>query len=353
LTPLSPPNSDAEFERLLAVVAEFRRRLEAEPGSLFPAHADSLLRLGSLLAERGETAAAFDATSEAVELFRAMTEVDPNSFRLHLASALNALSNRLDEAGDRDRAGAACDEAVAEARQAVAARSDQARFVLVSCLINQAGKHLREGDSGRCLDVLAESVVKFRDGGVAGTPYLGTMIEALHRASMAFSEIGQWAEAIDVRRLMVGLFGDAQPPAMVHLLALTQHHASLAMAGENRTGDALAQANDSVDLARILYDKEPEEYQLFLAQTLGNQAGRRHQSGDTPGGLDAALEAVNLFHVVVERDPAAAVPSMILTLGNLSAILTSLDMAEQAAIVDEQRSQLQQTLDVLTGDRPA
>ena len=95
----------------------------------------------------------------------------------------------------------------------------------------------------------------------------------------------------------------------------------------------------------MLFAKDPDEFKLFLAQALGNQSGRRHQSGDTSGGLDVALEAVNLFHEAVNGDPAAAVPSLILTLGNLSAILSSLGLADQAAIVDEQRAGLQQTLE--------
>ncbi|CAA7626059.1 hypothetical protein [Magnetospirillum sp. SS-4] len=345
-------DADAEFERLLAVVAEFRRRIEADPESLFPAHADSLVRLGGLLAGRGEAAAAAAALAEAVELFRAMAEVDPGAFRVHLASALNSLSNRLDDVADRDGARSACDQAVAEARLAVEARPDQARFVLVSCLINLAGKRLRDGDIGGCLDVLAEAVEVFRAGGAAGTPYLGSMVEALHRAAMAFSEIGRWGEAVDTRRLMIGLFADGPPPAMVHLLALTLQQASLAMAGAGRFDVALASANEAVDLARLLFDKDAAEYRLFLAQALGNQAGRRHQAGDSASGLDAALEAVNLFHEVVGKDPVAAVPSMILTLGSLSEILTGLGMAGQAAIVDEQRHQLQQTLDVLTRSDP-
>lgn len=347
MTPSSPPDAAAELERLLAVVAEFRRRIQAEPDSLFPAHADSLVRLAALLAESGETTAAVEAAAEAVELFRAMVEVEPESFRVHLASALNSLSNRLDEAGNREAARQACDEAVAESRLALASQPDQSRFVLVSSLINLAGKRLRDGDIGACLDVLVEAVEQFRVAGAAGMPYLGSMIEALHRAAMAFAEIGQWGEAVDTRRLMVGLFADGPPPAMVHLLALTLQQASLAMAGAGRSDVALASANESVDLARLLFEKDPTEYRLFLAQALGNQAGRRHQSGDTEAALDVALEAVNLFHEVVAQDPAAAVPSMILTLGNLSAILNGLGMADQATIVDEQRGQLQQTMDVL------
>jgi len=347
LTPAPHSDSGPEIERLQAVAAAFRDRLAAQPDALFPAHADSLLQLGGLLAERKEALAALDAVAEAVALYRAMVEVEPDGFRVHLASSLNSLSNRLNEVGNGDEAAAAAAEAVAEARTALASRPEQARFVLVSGLINQAGKRLRDGDKHGSFADLAEAVEIFKAGGDSALPHLGSMIEALHRSAMAFSDLGLWGEAVDSRRLMLGLFADGQPSAMVHLLGLTLQQASLAMAGEGRFDIALNCADESVDLARLLFAKAPAEYKLFLAQTLGNQAGRRHQSGNDSGGLDGALEAVNLFHEVVDDDPVAAVPSLILTLGNLSAILSALGLPDQAAIVQEQRAGLQQTLELM------
>ena len=347
MTSSPSPDSRAEIERLQAVVAVFRARIEAQPDSLFPAHADSLLQLGNLLAEQGDAQAALEAVTEAVGLYRAMAEVEPESFRIHLASALNALCNRLDEVGDAEGANAAGAECLAEARLAMSSRPDQARFIQVSAMINQAGKRMRGGDIHGSFTELAEAVEMFNSGGDAGLPYLGSMIEALHRSAMAFAEINMWGEAVDTRRLMLGLFPGGPPSAMVHLLALTLQQASLAMAGEGRLDIALTCADESVELARLLFDKDPEEFKLFLAQALGNQAGRRHQSGDHSGGLDVALEAVNLFHEAVNGDPAAAVPSLVLTLGSLSSILTTLGLPDQAAIVDEQRSGLQATMESL------
>lgn len=347
MTSSQHPDSSAEIERLRGVVAAFRSRIDTQPDSLFPAHADALLQLGSLLAEQGDAPAGLDTVTEAVALYRAMVEVEPDSFRVHLASALNNLSNRLDDVGKGDEANAAGIEAVTEARLALASRPDQARFVLVSGLINQAGKRMRGGDIHGSFSELAEAVETFRAGGDSGLPYLGSMIEALHRSAMAFGEIGMWGEAVDTRRLMVGLFADGPPSAMVHLLALTLQQASLAMAGEGRLDIALSCADESVELARLLFENDSVAFKLFLAQALGNQAGRRHQAGDNSGGLDVALEAVNLFHEAVDGDPAAAVPSLILTLGSLSAILTGLGLPDQAAIVDEQRAGLQQTLELM------
>ncbi|OAN54144.1 hypothetical protein A6A04_12965 [Paramagnetospirillum marisnigri] len=338
-------DAEAEIQRLRAVVDQFRLKAREQPDSLFPAHADALLRLGSLLAETGEVDAALAAADEAVQIYRLLAEVDPDSFRMGLASALNNWSSRLSEGGKPAEADAAVAEAVAEARMAMAARPDHARFILVSCLINLAGSALRVGDAERCLNHLSEATEVFKSAGEAGVTFLGPMIEALHRAALAFGEIGLWGEAVDTRRLMLALFPGGPPPSMVHLLALTLQQASLAMAGAERLEVAQQCADEAVELAHLLFDKDPVEYRLILAQALGNQGGRRFQRGETQSALDVVLESVNLFHQVVNTDPGGAVPSLILTLGTLSAILHGLGLADQAAIVDEQKAQLQQTLE--------
>ncbi|RAU21503.1 hypothetical protein CU669_12435 [Paramagnetospirillum kuznetsovii] len=326
---------------------QFRDKSESRPDTLYPAHADALLRLGSLLGESGDVAAALGAVTEGVHILRVLSEVEPDNFSIQLASALNALSNRQSDAGAAEESAATAAEAVALSRAAMESKPDQARFVLVSSLINLAGKYMRDGDAESCLNQLAEAAEVFKGGGEAGIPFLGPMVEALHRAAMAFAEVGLWGEAVDTRRLMIGLFPDGPPAAMVQLLSLTLQQASLAMAGEGRVDVALQCADESVELARLLFDKDSDEYKLVLAQALGNQGGRRHQAGNTQAALEVVLESVNLFHQVVHADPSAAVPSLILTLGTMSSILTELGMKDQAAVVDEQKANLQKTMELL------
>jgi tetratricopeptide (TPR) repeat protein len=351
---MSPsPESEAEIQRLQTVVAQFDHQLEADPGALFPPHAEALTRLAQALAAAGDMGGAIAAAARGVGLYRAMAEVQPAGFRAQLASALNGLSVRLSEAGDAGQAREAGEEALALARVALAEQPDRARFVLVSALVGQGGRRMADGDVDGCLDAMAEAVEVFRAAGDSGADYLSIMIEALHRTSMALGEAGVWTQAVDARRLMLRLFAGGQPPAMVHLLALTLQQASLGAAAANDLNQAMAWADESVELARILFDKDKGDYTLFLAQSLGNQAGRRLDLDDLQGALDGALNAVNLFHEVVGLDPKAAVPSMILTLGTLAAVLSALGMEDQAAIVTEQRTQLQKTLEVLTGNPAA
>jgi len=343
------PNQDAaaEIARLGAIVAEFRRRLELSPGSLFPAHGDSLLRLGTLLADDGQTEAALAAVVEAVALFRALAEAEPFSFSVHLTSALNSLSNRLHEAGQADASHQAAEEAVLVGRKAAAGQPDHGRFVLVSALINLAGKHMRDGDAHGTVNNLAEAAEIFRNAGEAGEPFLGAMIETLHGAAMTFAEIGAWNEAVESRRLMVSVFAADPPPAVVHLLALALYQAAQAALAEGAAELANTRAAEAAGLARTLVAADPATYRLFLAQVLGNLAGCHHASGQLADGLAVALESVDLFHDSMGNDPAVGVPSLILTLENLSAILSGLGLPDQAATVDQQRAQLRASLEIM------
>lgn len=347
MTTLEPAQSGVEIARLGALAADFRRRLEFDPGVIYPAHAECLWQLGNLQIAGGDADAGLLAVSESLALYRALAQAQPESYAVQLASLLNSQSNLLAEASHLDEAQAVGADAVLHARQAMEGRPDQARFVLVSSLINLAGLKMRRGDTSGTVDELAQAVGVFRAGGEAGKPFLGSMVEALHRAAMAFSEIGLWSEAIDTRRLLIGLFGDTPPAAVVQLLALTLQQASAALAAAGQTDKALAHASEAVDLARMLFKADQAVHRLALAQAMGNMAGRCHDAGRFKEGLDRSLEAVDLFHEVVGTDPLHAVPSLIVTLDSMAAILTALGLPDQAATVREQRTQLQETLDLI------
>ncbi|MBI3445675.1 MAG: tetratricopeptide repeat protein [Magnetospirillum sp.] len=347
MTQSQPADPSAEIARLGALAVDFHRRLELDPGAIYPAHADCLWQLGTLRIAQGEVDQGLLDVAGSVELYRALAQAQPESYAVQLASLLNSQSNLLAEASHLEEALAVGNEAVSHARVAMDLRPDQTRFVLVSSLINLAGLKMRGGDTAGTVNELAHAVEVFRDGGTTGQQFLGSMVEALHRAAMAFTEIGMWGEAIDTRRLLLGLFPENPPAAVVHLLILTLQQASVALSGAGRTEDALVCANEAATLARALYEADPTAHRLALAQALGNLAGRNHDLGRLKEGLDLALEAVDLFHEVVGSDPVHAVPSLILTLETLAGILTSLGLSEQAATVDEQRRQLQQTLDLM------
>ncbi|CCG40059.1 hypothetical protein [Magnetospirillum molischianum] len=274
----------------------------------------------------------------------ASCRADPTAAPKTLASALNDLAGRLYGLDRLDEALVVSDEAVEAAKLAMVDSPDSARYVLVSAQINRAGGWLRQGDVVQAGEGLAEAADIFRQGGAAGQPYLGPMIEALHRAALAFSEIGHWDLAVRMRRLTLDLFGEAPPAPAVQILSLTLVQASNAAAGRDEAALALVLAEEAVGLARLLTQTEAGGFRLLLAQSLGNLAGCRHRVGKAEEGLASALEAVDLLHALVPDNPLAAVPSLVLTLESLSAILTSLGLTDQAASVEAQLEVLRDSL---------
>ncbi|MGE5547078.1 MAG: hypothetical protein ACM33T_09280 [Solirubrobacterales bacterium] len=331
----------AELARLEASVAEHRQLLAANPDNLYPMFADSLLSMAPLLAELGRLDEALAAAEEGVEHLRHLDAVDPAVFGVHLASGLNNLSNRLSEL-DRDEEGRrAGDEAVILARAAVtASQPDQARFVLISALMNQSGRSWRAGQSARAIDEMAAAVDAFREGGEALGQFLGVMVDALHKNALALAEAQLWDEAVQIRRLTAKIFPADVPSPVIHLLALTLEQAAFAKSRGGQPGEALPLAEEAAQIARDLVEVEPERYTLFLAQSLANLGSRQHEAGASEIGLQAVLEAINLFQEAAQHNPADAVLPLTMTLEAFAAILKSLGHEDQAQSVLAQRDEL-------------
>lgn len=348
-----PADSGAEIARLVAIAADFRRRRELDPDIIYPAHAECLWQLGNLQVQGGETEAGLLAISDAIALYRGMAEVQPDPYGVQLASLLATQSAMLAEAAHLEEALAVGADAVAMARQAAELLPERAPLMLISALINMAGLRMRAGDTAGTVEKLAQAVAVFHQAGSTDQGLVGSMVEALHHAAMAFSELGRWDEAVEVRRLLAALFKDKAPAGVAQLLILTLQQASVALAADGQVEAALVRALEAAQLARVEAEGSAEPtLRLALAQALGNLAARCHDCGRAQEGLGLALEAVDLFQGAVAADPMHAVPSLILTLECLATILDSLDLTEQAVTVREQRAQLQQTLEIIS-PRPA
>jgi tetratricopeptide (TPR) repeat protein len=331
---------DEDFVRLQATVAEYRAKLAAEPDAAFPAYADALMGLAAKQSEQGLLDDALATAEEGVAQFRQLYDAD-GSFAVALASGLNNLANRLSDLDRDDEARQAGDEAFELARRAVDTNPDQARFVLVSTLMNQSGRSWRAGQSLRAIEEIGTAVETFRAGGEALFSFLGIMVDALHRNAMSLSEAARWEEAVLVRRLTGQLFPDDRIPAPVnHLLALTLQQAAFASSRDGRPGESLPMVEEAVELARGLAELAPDQYSLFLAQSLANLAGRQHEAHADAEALDSALEAVNAFQEVAKVDAAATIVPLSATLETFAAILTTLGHDAQAKNVLAQREQL-------------
>lgn len=329
---------DADLARLEGIVAEYRAGGSPEPSARV---ADALIGLAAKQAEQGRLEEALATAEEGVGQFRHLLAANGAGFAVALASALNTLSNRYSELGRDDDAGRAGDEALALARDALAAQPDQARFVMVSAFMNQSGRSWRAGHNARAIADMGLAVDAFREGGEAMFSLLGVMVDALHRNAMALSEAGRWDDAVTVRRLTSEVFPAGRVPAPVHhLLALTLQQAAFALSRDGQAGASLPLVEEAVELARALAEVAPDQYRLFLAQSLANLAGRQHEAHADAEALEAALEAVNVFQEVAKVDAASAIVPLAATLDTFAAILTTLGHHAQAQTVLAQRAQL-------------
>lgn len=340
------PDAAQEFARLQAVVAEHRAKLEAEPEATFPAYADALMALASMVSEQGGLEESLALSQEGIDHLRLLHEQDEAQYGVHLASGLNNLSNRLSDLDRDDEARQMGDEALGLARVALDHKPVEARFVMVSTLMNQSGRSWRAGQSLRALEEMGTAVEAFREGGESLYGFLGVMVDALHRNSMALAESGLWEEAVALRRMTAAIFPEDKVPAAVHhLLALTLQQAAYAKSRDGFAGEALPLVEEAAELARGLAEVVPDQYKLFLAQSLASLASRQHEAHADSEALDSAVESVNVFQEVAKTKPAEALGPLVVTLETFASILNTLGHADQARTVLAQRDHLAGVLD--------
>ncbi|MBF0326725.1 MAG: tetratricopeptide repeat protein [Alphaproteobacteria bacterium] len=342
--------SDQELAALDATIAEHRAKRAADPDALFPELADALMGRAAHLADHGDHEGAMEAAMEGVAHFRLLHQVDPGVFAIHLASALNNLSNRLSDLGRDDEARAAGDEAIRLARGEVDGQPDQARFVMISALLNQSGRAWRAGQALQALGEMKDAVEVFQEGGEAMSPFMGVMVDALHRNGLALAEAGRWEEAIMVRRMVADLFPKGEVPLPVHhLLGLTLQQAAFAKSRAGQPGEALPLVEEAAELARGLVDAVPDQYRLYLAQSLGNLASRQHEAGANAEALESAIAAVNSFQEAAQSQPGEALAPLVTTLDTFIAVLMALGHADQAESIIAQRDHLKEVLAEIRG----
>lgn len=336
------PSLAEEIAQLEALVEEQRELAEQNPDNIYPLYADALVGLSGKKAQFGLKDQALTAALEAARQYRLLAEIEPEGFTVHLASALNNLSNRLTESGRDADARKAGEEAIRLAGENLAQAPEQARFVLVSGLLNQAARSWRANDPTNALAEVQQAAQAFREGGEAMMPFLGIMVEALHRNALALAEGGNWGDALVVRRLTVEVFPQPAPAPVRQLMALTQQQAAFALSRGGKPGDALPLVEEAAQTARELAEADADGFTLFLAQSLGNLASRQHEAGASAEALDAVVEAVNLFQKVATTDAASAIAPLTVTLETFASILMALGHEEQARAVLAQRDELVQ-----------
>lgn len=105
------------------------------------------------------------------------------------------------------------------------------------------------------------------------------------------------------------------------------------LSSDGKVVEALASAEEAVELYRALYADEPDSFADRLAASLNNLSNRRAESGARDGALDASSASVELYRALVKSDQERFLQPFSLALTNLGSRLADLDRREEALAV--------------------
>jgi tetratricopeptide (TPR) repeat protein len=234
--------------------------------------ADTLTILADALYQIGLHSEAITAAGEAVNIYRRLAAADPGGRCDQLAKALGELSYVLRRAGRHGEAVTAAGEAVDICRQLAIADPDAYQGPLAAILLALAGSLRRAGRLREAINAANEAVELCRNGAAADPeahePYLQRhLADALIMLA-------------DIRR-MDALWRDEVP------------------------GEAVAAADEAVNIYRRLVATDPDAHQRYLAEALPTLADALRRAGRHTEAITAAGEAVQLRRRWVAFDPDA------------------------------------------------
>jgi hypothetical protein len=111
-----------------------------------------------------------------------------------------------------------------------------------------------------------------------------------------------------------------------------------------RRAEALAPAQDAVDLFRALARQRPGAFRPALAMSLNNLANRLSELGRRPDALPPAQEAADLHRALARQNPDAFQPALALSLNNLANRLSELGRRREALPLTQEAADLHRAL---------
>ncbi|MDQ3151053.1 MAG: tetratricopeptide repeat protein [Actinomycetota bacterium] len=106
--------------------------------------------------------------------------------------------------------------------------------------------------------------------------------------------------------------------------------------------EALAPAQEAVDIRRRLAETAPAAYLPDLAMSLNNLANHLAEVGQRTEALAPAQEAAQLYRRLAETAPAAYLPNLAASLNNLAIRLAEVGQHDEARAVSEEAARARQ-----------
>jgi tetratricopeptide (TPR) repeat protein len=110
-----------------------------------------------------------------------------------------------------------------------------------------------------------------------------------------------------------------------------------------RRDDALGPTREAVDIYRVLADANPAAHLPNLARSLNNLGNRLSEVGRRDDALGPTREAVDIYRVLADANPAAHLPNLARSLNNLGIMLSEVGRDDEADRVLAQASRISES----------
>ncbi|WP_301128851.1 tetratricopeptide repeat protein [Streptomyces cacaoi] len=140
------------------------------------------------------------------------------------------------------------------------------------------------------------------------------------------------------------------PAVYEPVLATSLNNLGVVLAQAGRRDEALAVAEEAVEILRRLVSDNPAVYEPVLAGSLNNLGNWLAEVGRRDDGLAVAEEAVEIRRRLVSDNPAAYEPDLAQSLHNLGADLSGVGRRDEALAVAEEAVEIRRRL---VSDNPA
>jgi tetratricopeptide (TPR) repeat protein len=315
-------------------VRMYRTLADARPGTFEEELAGALREVAGILLQMGSGKEALAAAEEAVPIYRRLGEVSPAALGLGLGKALYQLSELRWAEGQREHALAAMEESVRVLRQGAVAEPVHAYLLwrahgTLAQLLAEAGR--RE-----------EAMAAQEQGGQA----LMQEDPLAYRRVLASEDVLTVADqAVRSYRALAA----ANPARFMPDLAHSLENLSSILSGRERREEALAA---TIEAARIDQERatgDPVTFAPRLARTIDEWVALRKLAGEQEA-LAAAQQTVQLYRALAQNHPAAFALYLLQALRNLSDTLWEARRREEAVAARQKAMQLYRTL---PADTPA
>ena len=174
-----------------------------------------------------------------------------------------------------------------------------------------------------------------------------SLAEWLRNLGIRYSEVGRREdalapaeEAVQIRRRLA----QANPAAYEPDLARSLNNLGIRYSGVGRREDALAPAEEAVQIYRRLAQANPAAYEPALARALNNLGTSYSEVGRREDALAPAEEAAQIYRRLAQANPAAYEPDLARSLNNLGTSYSGVGRREDALAPAEEAAQIYRRL---------